>query len=84
MQTRSMVHGSNRIPYRINLRFSGLAGLDHNATISFGLPFEPEDSQYGKSWVLCPEISYDEYSDTLCVGHGEPTPVQSVFAVARG
>ena len=27
---------------------SGLAGPDYDATISFGLPFEPEDSQYGK------------------------------------
>ena len=79
-----MVHGINRIPYRINLRLSGLAGLDHTATISLGLPFESEDSQYGRSLVLCPETSYDEYSDTLCVAHGEPTPVQSVFAVARG
>ena len=29
-------------------RLSGLAGPDYDATISFGLPFEPEDSQYGK------------------------------------
>ena len=61
-----MVQGINRIPYRINLRLSGPAWLDHTATISFGMSFEPEDSQYGKSWVLCPEISYDEHSDTLC------------------
>ncbi len=74
----------NRIPYRINLRLSGPVGFDHTATISFGMPFEPEDSQSGKSWVPCPEISYDEYSDTLCVAHGELTPVQSVFAVVRG
>ena len=24
---------------------------DYGAAISFGLPFEPEDSQYGKSWL---------------------------------
>ena len=43
-----MVHGKNRISYRIDRRLSGLAGPDYDATISFGLPFEPEDSQYGK------------------------------------
>ena len=43
-----MVHGKNRIPYRIDRRLPGLAGPEYHATISFGLPFEPEDSQYGK------------------------------------
>ena len=43
-----MVHGKNRIPYWIDRRLNGLAGPDYDATISFGLPFEPEDSQYGK------------------------------------
>ena len=43
-----MVHGKNRIPYWIDRRLTGLAGPDYDATISFGLPFEPEDSQYGK------------------------------------
>ena len=45
-----MVHGENRIPYRIDRRLTGLAGRDYDAIISFGLPIEPEDSQYGKSW----------------------------------
>ena len=44
-----MVHGKNRIPYRIDRRLTGLAGPDYDAPISFGLPLEPEDSQYGKS-----------------------------------
>ena len=43
-----MVHGKNRIPYRIDRKLTSLAGPDYDATISFGLPFEPEDSQYGK------------------------------------
>ena len=43
-----MVHGKNRISYRIDRRLSGLAGPGYDATISFGLPFEPEDSQYGE------------------------------------
>ena len=47
-----MVHGKNRISYRIDRRLSGLAGPDYAATISFGLPLEPEDSQYGKSRII--------------------------------
>ena len=43
-----MVHGKNCIPYRIDRRLTGLAGPDNDAIISFGLPIEPEDSQYGK------------------------------------
>ena len=43
-----MVHGKNRIPYWIDRRLTGLAGPDYGATTSFGLPFEPEDSQYGE------------------------------------
>ena len=44
-----MVHGENRIPYWIDRRLTGLAGPEYHAIISIGLPFEPEDSQYGKS-----------------------------------
>ena len=44
-----MVQGKNRIPYRIDRRLTGLAGPEYDATISFGLPIEPEDSQYGES-----------------------------------
>ena len=43
-----MVHGKNRISYRIDWRLTGLAGPEYHAIISFGLPIEPEDSQYGK------------------------------------
>ena len=50
-----MVHGKNRIPYWIDRRLSGLAGPDYDATISFGLPIEPEDSQYGESRIDCGE-----------------------------
>ena len=49
-----MVHGKNRIPYRIDRRLTGLAGRDYAATISFGLPFEPGDSQYGEYRVNFP------------------------------
>ena len=44
-----MVHGENRTPYWIDRRLAGLAGPEYHAIISFGLPIEPEDSQYGKS-----------------------------------
>ena len=43
-----MVHGENRIPYRIDRSLTGLAGPEYHAIISFGLPIEPEDSQYGE------------------------------------
>ena len=46
--TRNMVHGKNRIPYWIDRRLTGLAGPEYHAIISFGLPIEPEDSQYGE------------------------------------
>ena len=44
-----MVHGKNRIPYRIDRRLTGLAGPEYAATISVGLPFESEDCQNGES-----------------------------------
>ena len=44
-----MVHGKNRISYRIDRRLTGLAGPDYDAPISFGLPSDSEDCQYGKS-----------------------------------
>ena len=47
-----MVHGENRIPYWIDRRLTGLAGPEYHAIISFGLPIEPEDSQYGESWLV--------------------------------
>ena len=42
-----MVHGKKRTPYWIDRRLIGLAGPDYDAIISFGLPIDPEDSQYG-------------------------------------
>ena len=53
-----MVHGENRISYRIDRRLNGLAGPDYDATISFGLPIEPEDSQYGEYRFTLLTISY--------------------------
>ena len=35
-------------PRGIDRRLNGLAGPEYDATISFGLPIEPEDSQYGE------------------------------------
>ena len=43
-----MVYDYKRIPYWIDRRLIGFAVPDYDATISFGLPLEPEDSQYGK------------------------------------
>ena len=43
-----MLYDCKRISYWTDRRLAGLAGPDYGATISFGLPFEPEDSQYGE------------------------------------
>ena len=51
-----MVHGKNRIPYWIDRRLTGLAGPDYDATISFGLPFELGDSQYGEYRLNVKEV----------------------------
>ena len=48
-----MVHGENRIPYRIDRSLTGLAGPEYHAIISFGLPFEPEDCPYGEYRLIC-------------------------------
>ena len=48
-----MVHGKNRIPYWIDRRLTGLAVPEYHAIISFGLPIEPEDSQYGEYRIRC-------------------------------
>ena len=54
-----MVRGKNRIPYWIDWRLTGLAEPDYGATISFGLPIEPEDSQYGKYRLIRVATSSD-------------------------
>ena len=63
-RTRSMVHGKNRIPCWIDRRLTGLAGLESDATISFGLPFEREDSQYGKYRLIV--LKWYNTSDPDC------------------
>ena len=52
----------------IDRRLSGLAGPDYDATISFGLPFEPEDSQYGKYRVKNLHIEIQANSLTWTLG----------------
>ena len=44
-----MLYDCKRISYWIDWRLTDLAGPDYDAPISFGLPFESEDCQYGKS-----------------------------------
>ena len=39
------------LAYRIDRRLTDFAGPDCDAALSFRLPFEPEDSQYGKYWT---------------------------------
>ena len=47
-----MLYDCKRISCWIDRRLPDFAGPDYDATISFGLPFESEDSQYGKSRLL--------------------------------
>ena len=56
-----MVHGENRIPYRIDRRLTGLAGPEYHAIISFGLPIEPEDSQYGEYRITPQKAMFRPY-----------------------
>ena len=44
-----MVRGKNRIPYWIDRRFTGLAGPDYDATISFGLPLSLKTPNMGNT-----------------------------------
>ena len=53
-----MGHGKKRIPNWIDRRLTGLAGPEYHAIISFGLPIEPEDSQYGKYWLVWEKQGY--------------------------
>ena len=47
-----MLYDCKRISCWIDRRLTGLAGPDYDAPISFGLPFESEDCQYGKSRLI--------------------------------
>ena len=53
-----MVHGENRIPNWVDRRLNGLAGPEYHAIISFGLPIEPEDCQYGEYRVIPLHVFY--------------------------
>ena len=54
-----MLYDCKRISCWIDRRLTGLAGPDYDAAISFGLPFEPEDSQYGKSRLKRQDPNFD-------------------------
>ena len=75
-----MVRGKNRIPYWIDWRLTGLAEPDYDATISFGLPIEPEDSQYGK-YRLDYLIAGTEVAKHLRVGCAEEGHLKKTVAV---
>ena len=80
-----MLYDCNRISYWIGRRLTGLAGPDYDAPISFGLPLEPEDSQYGECRLkaqLANRVTLRHFFD-LCVslrnrtrGHGALTTEQ--------
>ena len=43
-----MVYDCKRIPYRIDRRLACFAGLNYDASVFLGLPFQPEGPEYGK------------------------------------
>ena len=43
---------------RVGFPLNGLAGPEYHAIISFGLPFESEDSQYGEYRTKATEIEF--------------------------
>ena len=55
-----MLYDCKRISYWIDRRLSGLAGPDYVATISFGLPLEPGDSQYGECRLSGKQVAFLE------------------------
>ena len=76
-----MVHGKNRIPYWIDRRLTGLAGREYHATISFGLPFEPEDSQYEKSRLRgLPAIMDDTHANKMITA-ADIAQLRAIYAV---
>ena len=74
-----MVHGKNRIPYWIDWRLTGLAEPDYGATISFGLPIEPEDSQYGKYRPIPARASSRHRRNTLTTAPPKPRPLAVAY-----
>ena len=44
----NLPYDGNRTPYRTDRALTGFEVHDYAAAISFGMPYEPEDSQYGK------------------------------------
>ena len=70
-----MLYDCKRISYRIDRRLTGLAGPDYDATISFGLPLEPEDSQYGKSRsIIRIQAQWRESCHRLPAVQARPSP----------
>ena len=63
-----MLYDCKRISYRIDRRLTGLAGPDYAATISFGLPFEPEDSQYGECRLISLAVALEVQVDKMTTG----------------
>ena len=80
-----MVHGKKRILCWIDRRLTGLTGPEYHAIISFRLSIEPEDSQYGESWLYISPTAhvvdtvteqsqrslYAPMAQPQCVQHGE-------------
>ena len=81
-----MVHGKNRIPYWIDRRLNGLAGPEYHAIISFGLPIEPEDSQWQALWQteINPNMGPWQWCQAGLLVDGEGGPLSIMVAGANG
>ena len=79
-----MLYDCKRISYRIDRRLSGLAGPDYAAPISFGLPLEPEDSQYGECRVNILPVGGDPGVRAVRAEFTDPLPVAALIACANG
>ena len=60
-----MVYDCKRIPYWMDRRLKCFVGPDYGATTTLGLPFEPEDYQYGKSRLIVPRKCTSQHSSSL-------------------
>ena len=75
---RAILH---QIIYWIDRRLNGLAGPDYDATISFGLPFEPEDSQYGESRLIWPSQGHGDSRERRPLRN--PTSLEGLTGIGK-
>ena len=80
-------HGSRQESHPLldDRRLTGLAGPDYDTSLSFGLPIEPEDSQYGESSIDVMQASMTEtdWNVLLLGGHSAAGKTTAAELVGR-